>query len=80
MESGEKAQFKLAITKEWQSWISSGAAIVIAAKDVPCGKQIMRTRNVLTWKNVTDDKGKITGKKAKCRLVILGFEDWRAVH
>ncbi len=40
----------------------------------------MRTRNVLTWKNVTDDKGKITGKKAKCRLVILGFEDWRAIH
>ncbi len=47
---------------------------------VPTGKQILRSRLVLTFKEICE-RGLSTGsRKAKCRIVILGFEDARAVE
>ena len=38
-------------------------------------EQILRSRWVLTWKPVEDESGNNHGKKAKARLVVLGFQD-----
>ena len=32
-------------------------------------------RWILTWKMEKDEQGNITGKRAKARLIIRGFED-----
>ena len=37
----------------------------------------MKSRWVLTWKSVSDDENSSGGRKAKARLVVLGFQDPR---
>ena len=74
MTEEEHELMKQAKGKEIESYIDH-AAVEIAGK---CGvdpKRIMGMRWVLTWKNETNENGQITGKKAKARLIIKGFQD-----
>ncbi len=69
-----------AISKELQSYLNAGGAQVIASFLIPEGKQVLRARVVLTFKEICE-RGLATGsRKAKCRIVALGFEDERAVE
>ena len=57
--------------EEWHSWLEKDAVeIVKAATKVP-RSHILKSRWVLTWKNVG------TEKKPKARLCVLGFQDPR---
>lgn len=74
MTEEEHELMKKAKGKEIESYIDH-AAVEIAGK---CGvdpKRIMGMRWILTWKNETNEDGKVTGKKAKARLIIKGFQD-----
>lgn len=79
LENEKQKEMMTAVHKEFKSWVDSGSAEVIQRKDVPQGAQVLRSRCVLTLKDITE-KGSVTGNvKCKCRFVVLGFEDWRAV-
>lgn len=68
-----------AVHKEFKYSVDSGSAEVISRKEIPGGAQVLRSRCVLTLKDITE-KGSVTGNvKCECRFVVLGFEDWRAV-
>ena len=66
--------FKKAKLKEVESWLSTVRKI--ARNSIP-ESQLLRTRWVLTWKQIDSIEQKELGmdKKAKARLVILCFED-----
>ena len=68
--------FKKAKIKEVESWLSTDTVRKIARNSIP-ENQLLRTRWVLTWKQIDSIEQKELGmdKKAKARLVILGFED-----
>jgi len=72
----EIEMFKKAKDKEIDSWLSTDTVQKILRHQVPEG-QLLRSRWVLTWKSLDDIEQKETGtsRKAKARLVILGFED-----
>jgi len=77
------ADMRVAMEKEIQAelkrWLDSNSATLINESERPEGKQTLRARLVLTIKEIYKN-GLLVGKKAKARLVVLGFEDWRAVH
>ena len=62
--------------KEVDQWLATETVKRIARNQIP-EEQILRTRWVLTWKPLDPQEQLATGrdKKAKARLVILGFED-----
>ena len=72
----EKEQFRKAKIKEVESWLSTDTVRRITRSAIP-ESQLLRTRWVLTWKAIDAIEQKELGvsKKAKARLVILGFED-----
>ena len=79
MQESLQGAAKEAILKETQSFLNAGGTIIIDESAVPSGKQILRRRLVLTLKEICE-RGLSTGsRKAKSRIVILGFEDVRAV-
>ena len=51
------------------------AAVDVVEKHGIDPKRILGMRWILTWKPVMDDEGVQTGRKAKARLIIKGFED-----
>ena len=67
----EQEQFRLAKAKEVGAWIDHGTVRRIAAGTLD-DRQIMRCRWILTWKSPEKEGGP---KRAKARLVVLGFED-----
>ena len=68
--------FAKAKDKELESWLSTDTVRKILRNQVPEG-QLLRSRWVLSWKPLDEIEQKETGnvKKAKARLVILGYED-----
>jgi transposase InsO family protein len=68
--------FRQAQDKELDSWLATDTVRKILRSQIPEG-QLLRTRWVLTWKNLDEQDQKESGmsRKAKARLVILGYED-----
>ena len=72
----EQKMFLKAKDKELESWLSTDTVRKILRNKVPEG-QLLRSRWVLSWKPLDEIEQKEVGtaKKAKARLVILGYED-----
>ena len=68
--------FAKAKDKELESWLATDTVRKILRNQVPEG-QLLRSRWVLTWKNLDQIEQQELGmsRKAKARLVILGYED-----
>ena len=71
LDHAEKELFRKAKAKEVQAWIDHGTVKKLVKGTLP-ENRIMRCRWILTWK---DPLPGTTEKRAKARLVILGFED-----
>ena len=74
LTSKEKTLFDTAKDAELTCWIQTSALKPVLRKYLN-PEQILRSRWVLTWKPIEDDLGNMNGKKAKARLVVLGFQD-----
>jgi hypothetical protein len=76
LSSEEQKLFLKAKDKELESWLSTDTVRKILRNKVPEG-QLLRSRWVLSWKSLDEIEQKEVGatKKAKARLVILGYED-----
>ena len=72
----QKKQFDKAKEKEVEQWLSTGTVQAILRDRIPAAN-ILRSRWILTWKDVDAIEAKEIGtsRKAKARLVILGYED-----
>ena len=74
LTSQEKALFDVAKDAELSCWIQTSALQPVLRRHLN-PNQILKSRWVLTWKSVEDDQGNSNGRKAKARLVVLGFQD-----
>ena len=74
LNAKERALFDIAKDAELTCWIQTNALKPVLRKYLN-PEQILRSRWVLTWKPIEDDKGNLNGNKAKARLVVLGFQD-----
>ena len=76
LNTEDQKLFAKAKEKELESWVSTETVRKILRNKVPEG-QLLRSRWVLSWKPLDDVEQKETGlrRKAKARLVILGYED-----
>ena len=76
LNADDQKLFAQAKEKELESWISTETVQRILRNKVPEG-QLLRSRWVLSWKTLDDVDKEATGmsRKAKARLVILGYED-----
>ena len=74
LASKEKALFDAAKDAELTCWIQTSALQPVLRRHLK-PNQILKSRWVLTWKPIEDDQGNSNGKKAKARLVVLGFQD-----
>ena len=73
----DQKRFAAAKHKEVSAWLSHKTVRQIAKGRIP-QRNIMRCRWIYTWKTVDpskQDAAATDGKKAKARLVVLGFED-----
>ena len=76
----EQAQFKEAKEKELQSWIDTEVIATVLRRKIP-PEQIHRCRWILSWKDpetnshLSAENKQTAKRKAKARLVVLGFED-----
>ena len=70
----DKALFDQAKDAELNCWMQTNALKAVLRQSLN-PDQILRSRWVLTWKNLEDEHGKPDGRKAKARLVVLGFQD-----
>ena len=72
----QKKEFDKAKEKEVDQWLSTGTVRAILRDRIPAAN-ILRSRWILTWKDVDEIEAKEIGKskKAKARPVILGYED-----
>ena len=71
----DQQRFAIAKHKEVRAWLSHATVRKIAKGKIPA-KNIMRCRWIYTWKPAAEtDEANPDGKKAKARLVVLGFED-----
>ena len=72
----QRREFAKAKEKEVDQWLSTGTVQAILRDRIPAAN-ILRSRWILTWKDVDEIEAKEIGKqrKAKARLVILGYED-----
>ena len=69
----EKKLFQAAKQKELKCWLDTSTVQAIL-RDRIHPSRIMSSRWILTWK---DDPSSTTGRKAKARLVVKGFQDPR---
>jgi hypothetical protein len=76
LNQSDKELFSKAKDKELESWLATDTVKRILRSRIPEG-QLLRSRWVLTWKTLDEVEQKETGmsRKAKARLVILGYED-----
>eukprot|EP00438_Fugacium_kawagutii_P005439 Skav226195 [mRNA] locus=scaffold2212:160140:165589:- [translate_table: standard] len=73
----EKAQFATAKETEVQNWIKTGTITKVLRDQIP-NSEVMRCRWILTWKETDspgNSPGQPKGRKAKARVVILGYMD-----
>ena len=72
-----QAKFAYAKNKEIRAWLHHKTVRKVAAGKIP-DDSVMRCRWILTWKDANgteDPRDVLDGKKAKARLVVVGFED-----
>ena len=76
LTEAQKAEFAKAKEKEVDQWLSTGTVQAILRDRIPSAN-ILRSRWILTWKEVDEIEAQEIGqtRKAKARLVILGYED-----
>ena len=76
LNQSDRELFDKAKNKELDSWLATDTVKRILRSRIPEG-QLLRSRWVLTWKPLDEIEQKETGmdRKAKARLVILGYED-----
>jgi hypothetical protein len=74
LSSEDRRLFDLAKDAELNCWLQTSALKPVLRKSLN-PDQILRSRWVLTWKPVEDQNGKVQGRKAKARLVVLGYMD-----
>ena len=69
-------EFELAKIKEVNQWLDTGTVRAILRNRIP-ESNILRSRWILTWKEIDEIEAAQLGqdRKAKARLVVLGFED-----
>lgn len=70
----DKERFRGAKQKELDSYLQS-MAVDVAKRQGVDPHRVLGMRWILTWKTEKDEQGNVTGKKAKARLIIKGFED-----
>ena len=75
----DKKDFDVAMKKEIDSYVSSEAVRICESHGIP-PERIMQMRWVHTWKVETDGQGNETGKRAKARLIVKGFQDPRLLE
>ena len=74
LTAGERKLFDIAKDNELSCWISTNSLKPILRQKLN-PDQILKSRWVLTWKDVEADGEKPAHKKAKARLVVLGYMD-----
>ena len=74
LSDSDRKLFDVAKDNVLSCWISTNALRPILRKSLN-PEQILKSRWVLTWKNVEADQDKPSHKKAKARLVVLGYQD-----
>ena len=76
LSTKEKSEFDIAKDTEIQNWIKTGTIARIVRDKIPAD-QILKCRWIFTWKPLDeeDQKKYQKTKKAKARLVILGYLD-----
>ena len=72
----QRKQFQKAKDAEISSWLDTQTVARILRNRIPA-ENVMRCRWILTWKPVEEGQGQRStpDKKAKARLVVLGYED-----
>jgi hypothetical protein len=70
----EKLQFEKAKDAELNCWIQTSALKPILRRQLN-PEQILKSRWILTWKNLHEEDSSKPQRKAKARLVVLGFQD-----
>ena len=70
----EKLLFEKAKDAELNCWIQTSALKPILRKKLN-PEQILKSRWVLTWKSINEENPELPQRKAKARLVVLGFQD-----
>ena len=76
LTSADRHLFDIAKDAELTCWLQTSALKPILRKSLN-PEQILRSRWVLTWKPVEGPDGNVQGRKAKARLVVLGYMDPR---
>lgn len=79
LSPGENEEFDMAKGKEIDSYIEHVAVDIYNLHGVDKDR-ILGMRWVLVWKPITDESGTLTGRKAKARLIIKGFQDPDLLH
>ena len=80
LTSAERQMFDAAKEKEIQSWLDTQTVCRILRHKIPM-QNILKCRWILTWKDAENnthlsvDSKQVGGRKAKARLVILGYQD-----
>ena len=76
LNSDERKLFSEAKEAELSCWLQTSALKPVLRKHLN-PEQILKSRWVLTWKNVSEGEGASGSRKAKARLVVLGYQDPR---
>ena len=79
LTEADRAEFEASMQKELDSFLSSEAIQICSSAGIP-PERILRMRWIHVWKKSHDDQGNETGRKAKSRLIIRGYEDPRLTH
>ena len=74
MTGQEKQLFEEAKNQELNCWISTNSLRPVLRKHLN-PNQILQSRWVLTWKQVPAEDDRPATRKAKARLVVLGYQD-----
>eukprot|EP00435_Cladocopium_sp_Y103_P004696 s6476_g1.t1 len=76
LNAEEKSLFAKAKEAELSCWLQTSALKPVLRKHLN-PEQILRSRWVLTWKTVDEKDNHGSSRKAKARLVVLGYQDPR---
>ena len=74
MNPEERSRMRVAVSKEWKSWVDTGSARVATPQEIANAGQILRSRTVMGFKDIISD-GQSTGEnKAKARITVAGYD------
>eukprot|EP00435_Cladocopium_sp_Y103_P014084 s526_g3.t1 len=76
LSAEDRKLFSAAKEAELSCWLQTSALKPVLRKHLN-PEQILKSRWVLTWKSVPENDGAAGSRKAKARLVVLGYQDPR---